>query len=515
MKKQLLLISLIFLLPVLFGYFSDMEMTYSGLTSTTDGNTYLSFMNQAKEGRILFTNMYTSEELPYLMFRPVYLFMGWFSLLTFLPNIIVYHLFRLIGVILTICYLYKLISLFQKKEININITLFIVLFGSGIGWFFWLLTNFGLKLYGSIDLWIIDANNFLIMMSHPHTILSLAFMVGAIYYFLRWNNEGSVKLLIYSGLLALFLGFEHLFDVITIYVAIGFFILIKFISDKKVDWKKVKQLAFFGLITIIPFIYTLFIFTTSYSSWNQQNLLDTPKLLHVFFGYGLMSVTYCLYLFYLYEKRKKPDENTLFLILWVFTGILLIYSPFNIQRRFLEGLHVPLGIIAGIFILNVLPKLLSKKIGARLLRAILIMLLVIMPLTNLYLLAARLNQNNGRGSFPYNVANYIFPEEKEALIWLSENSNPDEVILSSYNIGNYIPAYMNRRVYLGHWAQTIDFEKKAETVNDFYLGNINDLNNIDYIWYGVDERKINSEFIYEGSILEFENNKVKIYRITK
>ena len=60
------------MIPTLAGYLTEGNNVFSGLTLLTDANTYLSFMNQAKEGHILFTNMYTSEDVPYILLRPTY-----------------------------------------------------------------------------------------------------------------------------------------------------------------------------------------------------------------------------------------------------------------------------------------------------------------------------------------------------------------------------------------------------------------------------------------------------------
>lgn len=138
-------------------------------------------------------------------------------------------------------------------------------------------------------------------------------------------------------------------------------------------------------------------------------------------------------------------------------------------------------------------------------------------MTNLYLLFNQItNLDNGRGNFPYHVNRYLYNEEKEGILWLSENSQADEIIISTYNIGNYIPAYMNRRVYLGHWAQTMDFEAKSEIIKDFYSGKISsiDINNPVYIWYGVDEKLINPYFNSPiGSRVVYQNSKVTIFKM--
>jgi len=514
-KVNLMLILVIFLIPALIGYLNR-DMVFSGL-SATDGNTYLSFMNQAREGKVLFTNMYTSEEIPYIMFRPTYLVAGWFSFVTKLPNIVVYHLLRLIGIVLFIFFLEKIISLYFKNEKERFITLLICIFASGIGFFFKFLTLFGVKQYGSIDLWVTDANNFLILMSHPHTIFSVAFIVASIYYFLKWNKSFKIKNIIFSALFAFILGFEHLFDVITIYLVIGLFMADQFISQKKIDWKKIKHLMLFVFITALPFIYTYIMFTTfpSFSSWNAQNVLDTPKLLHVIFGYGFMFFSFIAVLWYSIANHKKIKPETKYALYWIISVLILIYSPFNIQRRFFEGAHIPFGIITGIFLFKTLKPYLNLKFNKRTAAAIIIFILILVLPTNIYHLFNRtLNLDNGRGIFPYSVNNYIYPEEQEALLWLKDNTEPNSVIISAYNIGNYIPRYMNQRVYLGHWAQTIYFEQKSKDIENYFKENKNiNLNKQAYVWYGVDEKTLNPNFQPIGSELVFENEKVKIYRL--
>ena len=511
------LIIVLVMLPTLVGYMINTDMHFTGLTSATDADTYLSIMNQAKEGHWIFTNMFTSENVPYLNIPPTYMLAGWFAGITGLSNVFVYHLFRIIGIILFVYFLEKLISLVMESKRKT--TLFICIFASGIGFFFKFITLLGFKQYGSIDLWISDANNFLILFSHPHTIFSIALMTGSVYYLLRWYNEVKLKPLIISGIFAFILGFEHLFDVITIYLALGFFILDQFIVSKKIDWKKVRQLIIFGLITATPFIYTYIMFTNpAFASWNDQNVLDTPKLLHVMFGYGFMFVSFIGFLTYSFITRKykttKPEIK--FIIYWIISVLILIYSPLNIQRRFLEGVHIPFGIITGLFLFTIVFPYLKNIWNVKIAKVIVAIVIILMLPTNIYhLFNNTLNINNGRGVYPYETSTYIYPEEDEALHWLAANSEKDAVIISTYNIGNQIPAYMNRRVYLGHWAQTIDLDKKAKDVEDYFkLYKQIIIDKPTYVWYGVDEKTLNPDFKQpDGSIAVFNNAKVTVYKL--
>lgn len=503
------------ILPAIMGYLAQNNNHFSGLASPTDANTYLSFMNQAKEGHVLFTNMYTSEDVPYILLRPTYLIAGWVAYITSLPNVFAYHLFRIIGILLFIFFLNKLISLYFKSKKERFVILLLCLFASGFGFILRILDLFIRKDYISIDVWVADANNFLILLGHPHTIFSIAFMAAGAYYFLKWNKSLQIHDIIKSAFFAFVLGFEHLYSVITLCLSIGIFILIQFISKKQIHWKKVRHLLIFAAIVIIPFIYTFVVFTRfpSFESWNMQNMLDTPKIPYVIAGYGLMFIA--LILTILSKNKETKKEEAWFMVYWILTVFILIYSPFNIQRKFLEGVHIPFGIVTGIFLFALLRPKLSKTLDGNKASYAIFLLVAFMLLTNIYIYTVQLTSlDNGRGYFPYSVNRYLYNEEVEALKWLSSNSEPDAVILSAYNIGNYIPSYMNRKVYLGHWAQTIDFEKKAKEVNDFYKGEKSLPNGVKYVWYGVDEKRLNQNFIQPyNSKIAYQNSRVTIYKI--
>jgi hypothetical protein len=111
------------------------------------------------------------------------------------------------------------------------------------------------------------------------------------------------------------------------------------------------------------------------------------------------------------------------------------------------------------------------------------------------------------------VNKYLYPEEIEGIEWLKKNSETDSVIVSNYNVGNYIPSFMNRRIYLGHWAQTVNFEKKKSDIRSFYKdGKQLSLKIPYYVWYGIDEKALSPSFISAGEEV-FKNSKVTIYKV--
>lgn len=64
---------------------------------------------------------------------------------------------------------------------------------------------------------------------------------------------------------------------------------------------------------------------------------------------------------------------------------------------------------------------------------------------------------------------YIKPENLEAIAWLGQNTNFNDVILSNRNFGNIIPGIIGRKVFLGHAIQTINLTDKINETNAFLL----------------------------------------------
>ena len=491
--------------------------------NVVDTNNYFSFMHQAKEGNLLFTNKFTSEKIPYIILQPVFLVMGWFTFL--LPPIFVYFLFKFVFFIIFALLVYKLLELIAKKD-EMDISAIFVLFGSGIGYIFLLLSNLGFKRYGSIDYWLSESNSIGLNIAPVHFIVSVCLMIVIVIFYYKFWQSKKISDMLVASFLTLLLGFIHLFDVITLIAAFAVYMLWRLIKKRDSFSDILKYNLIYGAVIALPFIYTYYLFAVNplFKEWDAQNVLETPKFLHVLFGYFFPLVFAFVYFLYKATSRKKFEDFEIILFGWMFSGLVLLYSPLNIQRRFIEGLNLPIMILGALGFLRVILPIFVKKmqpfIKIKNLKTIgIILALVLITPTSFYWLYktnANVSQNIEIGD--YSVPFYLDKDELEALKWLKENSDGEEVVLSAYGIGNYIPRVSGNRVYLGHWAQTINFEKRKMNVIEFYSGDdtfrkgLLGANRIDYVYYGIEEKKIGS---FKPDYMEnaFENKKVTIYKI--
>ncbi len=125
------------------------------------------------------------------------------------------------------------------------------------------------------------------------------------------------------------------------------------------------------------------------------------------------------------------------------------------------------------------------------------------------------------GKFPYYVSN----NELEGLRWLAEHADRSAIVLSAPDYGSIVPRFSGTTVFIGHWAQTIDFDRKAAMVHEFYTGTMDRRerdsflanNGIAYVLYGPVERGYwpAARLDNDPSLrMIFSNNRIAIYRVS-
>jgi hypothetical protein len=522
MKIRKNIIEILFFIFVIicnsYPLFQNNQMVYMGVPySVVDTNTYFSFINQVSEGNILFTNRFTPESVPYIMFRPVFLLIGIFGY--FLTPLIAYYLFKIIFLFFFIFLVNKFIKLIVKENEIIATKIFIY-FGSGIGYLLLWLSKLGTKRIHSIDLRYGVSNSISLNILPVHFVISICLMIAIIILYYNFWVTKKIRYLIYSSLLSLLLGFVHLFDVITILFIFAMFMLLKIINKSEKIINVIKYNAIFGLINIPAFIYIYYLFSyvDTLSSWNKQNILTTPPIQTILLGFLIPLGFACFYFLYKITNKKKISELEYILYFWIISSILLVYMPINLQSRFLEGINIPIMILGALGFSKIIEFLSNYiKWNKFKLFSLIIIFILISPTSFLWLEKVH-NSSKINNNFDTFIPLYLEKTELEAINWLKENSDSEDIVISGYKIGNYIPRVSGNRVFLGHWAQTIDFDSKKKLVQKFYSDQIQRIKiienyDIKFIYYGYEERK-KGTIIPNDKIRQVYNNKnIIIYEV--
>ncbi|MEA3377948.1 MAG: hypothetical protein U9R72_17310, partial [Chloroflexota bacterium] len=299
-----------------------------------------------------------------------------------------------------------------------------------------------------------------------------------------------------------------------------------------------------------------------YWAWGAQNQILSPHPLHYVAAYG---VPLALAAFAVGDawRSKRPAWLAL---AWVGVVPLLVYLPFNLQRRLVEGVQVPLSLLAAKGLARItnyklqitnhkrqtpihkseIPKSKSKTprlkgqmptaksqslrpdrsssgrdgsrdasesggfdnppgapeerpsgnpLRASLGRARLVVSVVVVALvaSNAMLVAGNTMALRGRPSPIFRDAG-----EVAALDWLSQQVEPDDVVLASYETGNYLPARVGARAFVGHGPESVDAAEKKALVTKFFDGATEDSwreellreYGVDAVFWGPAEREL-------------------------
>ncbi len=487
-------------LPLIFGYATQGEdEVFMGIpVHITDANNHLHWMKQAQEGAFFFTNKFTHEDVPALIFNPYHYMVGNLSRISTLSLLFWYHIISILAIFGFLIYLYYFISHFVKDKTTRYISFILIGLGSGIG-VFWKLSKYLFdKWIVSADLWVTDMNVFQ-SFGHPHFTLSMLLILVTLLHGYIALEKNNTKHAIIAGVSGLLLGLIHLFDIVTVALVLFGWFAYKAIQAKKISWQKTGKLAIIGGIISPAALYYAWIvlFNPTYAEWNALNQTITPLPHELISGLGILFFL-AAYEIYAHYKKKKTFS---FFSVWFILNLLLVYVPINIQRRFLLGIGIPLGILAALAITKyVLP--LAKKYRVK--YGVIALLVIVCLTTTIYLIVSQIQHLHylDEGSTYAHTA-YISEDEYNALLWVDEHLNNEVVILAPLHLANHIPVITGNKVYLGHWAQTINFTQKKYLVEMYYVHGVAPLE-ADIIW------NINNDDSATNQSIAYENEEVRL-----
>lgn len=491
------------LLPYLLGYAlstKDNHYIWLSAANSADFNTYLAWMKQAQDGNLLFKLKYTTEPHASVVFHPLFLALGFLSRGTGLSLIFISHLARILFGFLLLYSAYLFIAYFLRERARRRTAFFLVCFSSGFGGFLLAGKTFfsfiplcalkrdftwscfqsasmhtaqqvfqiaGLNENAPLDLWVpeaVTAWSLYGMFLHP---LSQAMLLLSFLFFLYFTRTVSRKHALLSALCLFFLFFTHAYDVLIAYPVMALYALyVLFLSGTVKN--KTRFLSGTGMVflfSLLPILYQAWVVKNNpvFSMWAQNPRLS-PSLINALLGFGfplLFSLAaFCR------THRENIKENFSFLFLWCGLVFVLLYIPVSFQRRLAEGVHIPFCALASYGMHDFFERIRAKKESRgksfdkqKAIRIV----LILASFTNICVFTSEL-KSTATSSFPY----FLPAQTDQAFQFLNRHTNKNDVVISSYAVGNFIPARSGNTVYLGHYDQTIHAARKQKDVSLFY-----------------------------------------------
>lgn len=422
------------------------------LINPADGFSYVAKMRQGLEGAWLLHLPYAPEPGSGTLIYTYYIFLGHLSGLSGLSLLATYHMARIAASILLFILAFAFFDLvFQGRRIKWLAFIF-TLFGSGLGW---LGLVFGVQ---ASDLMLPESIPFLMAYTNAHFPLAGAAVLGAV---IAISNGRDLRLRTLAAFLCgLVLGIVLPFLMVSLAAVLFSWIVWEIFREGstrqvKSIWRSHRErlLPFIGLIFGAgPWILYDAWQTLKHpvlSLWFSQNQTPSPPLLDYVLGYGLILML-AIWGAVKTDLVRKPIGRLL--IAWVVVNGLLLYAPFNLQRRLTLGLFFPLAAMAAYS--------LESRMGERgLKRTVLLLIVVLSVPSNLIVMGAGLSGVAQRQStMVYSSA------ELDAYNWLSTDAPPDSLVLAALETGNRLPAFADIRVLYGHPFETPNADEQEQKV---------------------------------------------------
>ncbi len=474
--KIFTLISWIFFItfPLILGQLnSDSEYLFGGLFfNPIDGYSYFAKMQQGYAGELAFQLPYASQANNEILIFTFYILIGHLSRILGLSIPIVYHIFR---VAIAVSFFFSLGPLldkyFPKDNAFYKGAFLSILFGGGLGWLYFLSGDL------PVDFWVSEAFVFLSAFSNPHFMLTFL-CLSLLLNLLLTDNYGFKHLFGYFSLGLILVNISPFAAII-----FGFVMIIDFfINNKEKLSNKVRSNLSFGLPVVSIGMYQYFTIKSDpiLSIWNLQNVTTTPTITNLIFGLSPLLIGSVILFLLIYSKKIVIPKPVILLICWIIFSIAMGYFPFNLQRRFLVGIYLPLSVVFW-YLLSTYTSNKGKPIN----KLLPISILVISVISNLIVFAGSSN-----ALINQDPLFFIKSEVNQAVDWMDTNIDQKSVILANEKIGLEIPALGNYRVVYGHPFESLNAEKTQQMIEKFWenqLSNdsaINFLkeNNVDYIF---------------------------------
>jgi len=228
----------------------------------------------------------------------------------------------------------------------------------------------------------------------------------------------------------------------------------------------------------------------------------TPNPAHLMILLGLtFAVALIAFLHSLGPLHSRSDRDLL-IKGWFFINLVIVYLPLRFRIMLLAGFKMVMAALVTDWLYDRFIPWLSRQhrwctrsIRARLLQFVPVVFVLLVLPTNLYLLAWRVNYLR-RAEYPF----YLAQSDISAIHWLEKNSSPEDVVLSAFHTGHFIPGLAGNKAFLANAVMTMDFYEKQSMLYKFFDVSTSDSwrsdlfhkFSVDYVFYGPAERAVGS-----------------------
>jgi hypothetical protein len=464
-------------LPYFIGFQNQNDTwIFSGfLFGVEDGNSYIAKMLAGSSGEWLFRTPYTVEPQNGLIAFMPYLILGKLAAGPEVHGqlVVLFQLYRWTGILFLVFSLYQFSELFLHKIDTRRWFIFLALVGGGVGWLHPLGLGFLWQDRLPLEFYSPESFGFLQVFGLPHLLFARALLFYGMTYYIRSRySTHPRKDVAISGIIWLIMGLFQPLTILIAWLVVGLDFLLRVAKDllkgenqdNNVMSRNIRNVLIPIIISSPWVIYNGIASKIDpfFLKWTGQNILSSPPITDYLLAYGIVLLPAIL------GARaviKKSILNAYFILGWVVFLPLLVYIPYNLQRRFAEGVWIGILILAFIFIES---KYNIWKISSR------ILLICVFPTVIIFIGAV---QSVVSPTLPI----YRQAGEIEIFSYFSDENFSNKTVLAEYSISNALPAWANVKTIIGHGPESIDLAQNNEIIENIFMNKISSNQIVEYL----------------------------------
>lgn len=410
---------------------------------------------------------------------------------------IAFHAMRVIGGVILLAVVYRFAADMLPAPGQRRLAWALIALSSGLGWIRLVWPHLiPASVAGPLPvaMFIPEAFSVLILYMLPHVVLARAALLGGWLILFRAVDASSFPHAAITGLLWAIMTVMVPFYGALLGVLIALWLILLTVQRRALPWGVIRLAAVGGTPAagLLVAYGMLFARNPVFAVWSVQNQLHSPPLPGYVLAYGLYGIIGALGAARL--LRGRLSHRHVLLIGWPLAAMILVYIPVGVQRRLIEGVIVPLSVLAALGAHRIVEG--TSRHGGILSSRRLRWMAVAFTLALLFPMTAILLAGGTATAFNMDWPLVHPADEMAALDWLRDEVPPGSAVLATMASGNVLPAYANIRVYVGHGPETIDERRKAGEARAFFLGGMSNRRRrallseagIDYVWIGPPER---------------------------
>jgi hypothetical protein len=422
-----------------------------------DATTYLAKMRQGADGSWLWNDPYTSEPHGGVFLFGFYLLFGHLAALLHLPLIATYHLARITGGIALVLAAERLCRRLLSPA-RVNLGLVVVVLGSGAGFLAQAAGNpaiLGSRIE-ALDLHLPELSGWYSILAIPHFAWATALIIAALLGLLRIMEAPGWRPLALTALSLVALTAIHpqMIPVLAV-VWVAYRVVLLFWGIRP-SWRALaaEAAAFAATLPLLAYNAWILFRDPTIAEWAHQWRHQAPGPVSLAVSLGVPLLAAIIGMTVAWRRR---DQGLALLMVWPPLVMLLLYLPnlANIQRRLLDALFVPVGVLAAVGLASLTARL--RRPRARRIEAILV---TVCCLSSAIVLAIALRFASGAFAEAY-----VNDDAWQAMQWLSAHHKVDDRALSAPAAGQLLPAWTGVPVYVGHYSETLDYFQKIRNVS--------------------------------------------------